>query len=162
MCPPVRPLWLLIHLSSMETVWRPPPPPTINLTYSCADCLRTETRKATFQHSGFSKPVELPGALSQNRGLEREASPLPADELILEVKGLQAWSWLAAIRGTRLFLQAGHPDGAEKITSAHSCCMSMSVILVCLRQPLKLQPGSPSIPPHSRSLIVSDFPRTLK
>lgn len=49
-------------------------------------------RKATFHHSGFSKPVELPGALSQNRGLEREASPLPADELILEGKGLQAQS----------------------------------------------------------------------
>lgn len=60
--------------------------PLISLTYSCADCLRTETRKTTFQHSSFSKPVELPGALSQNRGLERNASPLPAAELMLEAK----------------------------------------------------------------------------
>lgn len=37
-----------------------------------------------------SKPEELPGALSQNRGLERKAAPLPAHELTpLEVKSLQ-------------------------------------------------------------------------
>lgn len=69
----------------METVWR-----LFTLTYSCTDCLRTETRKTTFQHSSFSKPAELPGALSQNRGLEHKASPLPAVELMLEVTRLQA------------------------------------------------------------------------
>lgn len=101
---------------------RPEDPTPLTLTYSCADCLRTET----FQHSGFPKPVELPRALAQNRGLEREACPLPADELILEVEvevegagRLQARSRAAAIGETRLFLQAGHPDGAEQITPAH-------------------------------------------
>lgn len=77
----------LIHFGSMETQvsW-----PFITLTYCRADYLRTEMRKTTVKHSSFSKPEELPGALSQNRGLERKAFPLPADELmLLEVKRLQ-------------------------------------------------------------------------
>ena len=89
----------------METVPNTPPPTQITLSANDRrTCHKSETGKATFQHSGFLKPVELPGALSQSRGLEREAaSLLPADELIVEVGRLQGQSWLAAIRETRLF-----------------------------------------------------------
>lgn len=84
----------------------------ITLTYCAADYLRTETRKTTIKHSSFSKPEELPGALSQNRGLEHEASPLPADELmLLEVPRLQTDAeGLPSVKLGWFFIWAGHPN----------------------------------------------------
>lgn len=62
------------------------------------------------KHSSVSKPEELPGALSQNRGLERKAFPLPADELtLLQVKRLKAChqrNWAV--------LRAGRPEELRK------------------------------------------------
>lgn len=137
-CPRVKfvQLWFICVMETLRGVCGPLiTPEFITLTYCRADYLGTETRKTTLKHSSFFKPEELPGALSQNRGLERKASSLPADELmLLEAKRLQTLNWRPAIRETRTLLRAGHPNEAckqnmgDNFTSLvlDSCCISMS------------------------------------
>lgn len=61
--------------------------------------------------SFFFKPEELPGALSQNRGLERETLPLPRDELILlQVKTLQTKAEDLPSEKHHRFLRVAHPN----------------------------------------------------
>lgn len=152
----------------------------ITLTYCRADYFRTEARKTTLKHSSFFfffffKLEELPGALSQNRGLERKAVPLPADELILpQVKRLQTNA--EGLPSEKLtVLRVGHPNEACKQNmednfpslDLYSCCISMKYLLQRLQsthscEAAQFPSGIPakfisSLPFSPRNLIVAAY-----
>lgn len=123
----------------------------------------------------FFKLEELPGALSQNRGLERKAVPLPADELILpQVKRLQTNA--EGLPSEKLtVLRVGHPNEACKQNmednfpslDLYSCCISMKYLLQRLQsthscEAAQFPSGIPakfisSLPFSPRNLIVAAY-----